>query len=159
MSANSLPMIWADGTSALCNHLWQSTLFAGVVWLDPSSCESIRPGRAIGYGWRLSVKPLIPSLLVSLRKLAQLIIHARNQTATFLAIHQISQPFSEVTGLSALLFSMAAPLPASHFLVAPLVLCYRSVVGWFAVLAFWLVQWRCLEVRAYCNASPERAGT
>ena len=161
MSANSLPMIWADGTSALCNHLWQSTLFAGVVWLLTLLLRKYQARTRYWLWMAASVKLLIPfSLLAVLVSQLKWIIHAReSQTATFLAIHQISQPFSEVTGLSAPILSMAAPLPASHFPVAPLVLLLTGVwsVGFLAVLAFWLVQWRRVS-KSVRTATPLQNG-
>ncbi len=33
MTPESLSPMWADGVRGLCNHLWQSTLFVGVVAL------------------------------------------------------------------------------------------------------------------------------
>ena len=33
MTPESLSAIWADGVRELCNHLWQSTLFVGIVAL------------------------------------------------------------------------------------------------------------------------------
>ncbi|MEO6807264.1 MAG: M56 family metallopeptidase [Edaphobacter sp.] len=145
MTANSLSMLGTDAMRELCNHLWQSTLFAGVVLFLTLTLRKYQARTRYWLWMAASVKLLIPfSLLAVIVSHLKWIGHAgESQTATFTAIHQMSQPFTEVTGLSAPITSLGAP-PSSHYPIAPLVLLLTAVwfLGFIAVLAFWLVQWR-----------------
>ena len=100
MTPESLSPIWADGVRELCNHLWQSTLFLGIVAL---LALLLRKNQARIRYWlwmAASAKFLIPfSLLVSLGSHLPWPSHAvAPKTTAYVAIEEMSQPFLEVDG-------------------------------------------------------------
>src|SRR5580698_663388 len=101
MTPESLSPIWAEGVRESCNHLWQSTLFLGIVAL---LAVLLRKNQARVRYWlwmTASSKFLIPfSLLVSLGSHLPCPSHAvAPKTTTYVAIEEMSQPFLEVTAL------------------------------------------------------------
>ena len=116
MTPESLSPIWADGVRELCNHLWQSTLFLGIVAL---LALLLRKNQARIRYWlwmAASAKFLIPfSLLVSLGSHLPWPSHAvAPKTTAYVAIEEMSQPFLEVTALNTPIAIPVAQPAASH---------------------------------------------
>src|ERR1041385_9580364 len=79
------------------NHLWQSTLFAGVAWLLTLALRKNTAQTRYWVWMASSIKFLLPfSLLVGLASL--MVLPSRPMiapTRLSTAIHQVSEPFSE----------------------------------------------------------------
>ena len=100
----------------MCHHLWQSTLFLGIVAL---LALLLRKNQARIRYWlwmTASVKFLIPfSLLVSLGSHLPWPSHALPpKTSAYVAIEEMSQPFLEVTALNTPIAIPVAQPTASH---------------------------------------------
>ncbi len=137
----SLSLMWADWVRALCNHLWQSTLFAGVVVL---LTLALRRNRARTRYWlwlAASAKFLVPfSLLVGL--VGHLAWHSSanvEQSGASGVIQQMSQPLMEMGAVSTQIDSIAVQPRASRY---PAILAVVWLAGFLMVLALWVVQWR-----------------
>src|SRR5580658_3670301 len=116
MTPESLSPIWAGWVRELCNHLWQSTLFLGIVAL---LALLLRKNQARIRYWlwmAASAKFLIPfSLLVSLGSHMPWRSHAVAPKANaYVAIEEMSQPFLEATALDAPIAIPVAKPTASH---------------------------------------------
>jgi uncharacterized protein (TIGR03435 family) len=128
------------------NHLWQSTAFAVLAWLQT---VALRKNSARSRYWlwmAASVKFLIPfSLLVGAGSYFGWSHTPANATSGFyFAMEEMSQPFSQ---LAAPAISQAAAMPASQFLASlthlfPAILLMAWLCGFFAVLAVWCVRWQ-----------------
>jgi bla regulator protein blaR1 len=99
MVLNYLSMMWTTIAPALGNHLWQSTLFAGVAG---SLTLLLRKNRARARYWlwlAASVKFLIPfSVLVAVGShLAWSLGSARTRTGLYFAMEEVGQPFTQPT--------------------------------------------------------------
>jgi uncharacterized protein (TIGR03435 family) len=146
MTPESLSPIWADGVRELCNHLWQSTLFLGIVAL---LALLLRKNQARIRYWlwiAASIKFLIPfSLLVSLGSHLSWPSHAvAPKTTAYVAIEEMSQPFLEATALNTpIAIPVAQPTP-SHVPVRilPPMLTAVWLTGFITMMSFWCVQWR-----------------
>jgi uncharacterized protein (TIGR03435 family) len=145
MTAESLSPIWADGVPALCNHLWQSTLFLGIVAL---LALLLRKNQARIRYWlwmTASAKFLIPfSLLVSLGSHLPWPNHAvAPKTSAYVAIEEVSQPFLEATALKTPIAIPIAKSTDSHVPIAilPLGLAAVWLTGFITMMSFWSVQW------------------
>jgi len=119
----------------LADHLWQSTLFAGVAWL---LTLALRKNRARVRHWLWSaacIKFLIPfSVLIALGGQ----IHLRNAPTTiasnvYVVVDQVSQPFT------APVVAVAVP-PAPSLL--PAVLLSIWACGFIGITCAWWVRWR-----------------
>ena len=146
MTPESLSPIWADGVRELCNHLWQSTLFLGIVAL---LALLLRKNQARIRYWlwmAASAKFLIPfSLLVSLGSHLPWPSHAvAPKTTAYVAIEEMSQPFLEVTALNTPIAIPVAQPTASHvpIRILPPMLTAVWLSGFITMMSFWCVQWR-----------------
>jgi bla regulator protein blaR1 len=146
MTPESLSPIWADAVRELCNHLWQSTLFLGIVAL---LALLLRKNQARIRYWlwmAASAKFLIPfSLLVSLGSHLPWPSHAvAPKTTAYVAIEEMSQPFFEVTALNTPIAIPVAQPTASHvpIRILPLILTAVWLTGFITMMSFWCVQWR-----------------
>ena len=146
MTPESLSPIWADGVRELCNHLWQSTLFLGIVAL---LALLLRKNQARIRYWlwmAASAKFLIPfSLLVSLGSHLPWPSHAvAPKTTAYVAIEEMSQPFLEVTALNTPIAIPVAQPTASHvpIRILPPMLTAVWLIGFITMMSFWCVQWR-----------------
>jgi uncharacterized protein (TIGR03435 family) len=146
MTPESLSPMWADGVRALCNHLWQSTLFVGIVAL---LALLLRKNQARIRYWlwmAASAKFLIPfSLLVSLGSYLPWPSHAAAPQATaYAAIEAMSQPFVEVTALNTPTAIPVAQPAASHVpaRILPPMLTAVWLIGFLTMMCFWCVEWR-----------------
>jgi uncharacterized protein (TIGR03435 family) len=145
MTLEPLSPAWASGVRELCNHLWQSTLFLGIV---ASLALLLRKNQArIRYWlWMVaSAKFLVPfSLLVSLGSHLPWPSHAvAPNTSAYVAIEEMSQPFVEVTALHTPVAIPVARPAASHvrLRILPLLLTAVWLTGFLTMMCFWCVQW------------------
>jgi bla regulator protein blaR1 len=143
MTANSLSEMWTILAPALGNHLWQSTLCAGIVGL---LTLVLRKNHARTRYWlwlAASLKFLIPfSLLISVGShLAWKRIPTDTDARLYAAMNEISQPFmqSKAPMNSGILSSTASP-GVVHVLSATLAGLWVS--GFIIVLSFWYLRWR-----------------
>jgi bla regulator protein blaR1 len=152
------PLSWATIGAPIANHLWQSTLFAGVAGL---LTLVLRKNRAQARYWIwliASVKLLVPfSLLVSLGShLAWSKAPGLTQPGFSFVMQEISQPFGRPgSGY------VAAPAASGVHTVPARVLPTLSLLVWWcgcvAVLFFWWLRWRRLTA-AMRRAVPAKSG-
>jgi bla regulator protein blaR1 len=142
----------------LANHLWQSTVFAGVGWLLTLLLRKNR-AQARYLLWLIaSAKFLLPfSLLIRLGShLALLRTPAVPQPRLFLAMEAIGQPFSPGN-----LLRIPAGAPPSMLQVAlrnfPIFLLMAWLGGCVAVLLTWYLRWRRLRI-ASREGLPAKSG-
>jgi uncharacterized protein (TIGR03435 family) len=161
MTPESLSPIWAAGLRELCRHLWQSTLFLGIVAL---LALLLRKNQARIRYWlwmTASVKFLIPfSLLVSLGSHLPWPSHAVvPKTSPYVAIEEMSQPFLEVTALNTPIDIPVAKPTASHvpIRIFPSVMTAVWLTGSITILIFWCLQWWRIS-RLVRSARPLIAG-
>jgi bla regulator protein BlaR1 len=125
--------------SPLINHLWQSTLFAGIAWLLVKTLR--RNAASIRYGiWMLaSMKFLLPfSLLVDAGTHLHWPAASLNRPAEIsLMVEQIAQPFPLVAASS----NSATPVIPRSRSVVP-VLAGVWLIGVLATLGYWLRWYR-----------------
>ena len=122
--------------SPLANHLWQSTLFAGVAAILALVLRKNRAQTRYLVWFSASVKFLVPfSLLVSVGsqfewRSAATVLPARPLA---MAMEQISQPFTSLRH---------AVVPPPRIPMAPKVLGVLWFCGSAAVLFVWCVRWQ-----------------
>ena len=145
MTPESLSPIWAVGARELCHHLWQSTLFLGIVAL---LALLLRKNQARIRYWlwmTASVKFLIPfSLLVSLGSDLPWPSHAvAPKTSPYVAIEEMSQPLLEVTALNTPIDIPVAKATASRVPIRIFLPMVTAVwlTGSITMLIFWCLQW------------------
>jgi bla regulator protein BlaR1 len=130
--------------AALANHLWQSTVFAGLVALAILAFRRNRASVRHGLWLAASIKFLIPfAALVSLgAQLAPRVIAPSVQPAIAAAIGTASQPFAipRIEFPPAVLGDVA-PRPASSWPIAPMAASIW-LAGSLLFLGVWGVQWR-----------------
>jgi uncharacterized protein (TIGR03435 family) len=144
-------------TSALANHLWQSTVFAGVAGL---LALALRKNHARTRHWlwlTASVKFLIPfSLLAAAGGRLEWLTGPLNasrvvQPKLSVVMEQISRPFPPLQVPAA-----AAPaFPAHHVSLLPVLLLAIWACGFLAVAFSWWRRWR--RVRAAVSAGSPLA--
>jgi bla regulator protein blaR1 len=143
-----------DSMSAIANHLWQSTLFAGAAGLLTLALRK-NPARVRHWVWvAASVKFLVPfSVLIALGSQVQwCIVPVPSQTSFSIALDQVSQPFT-AQAISAPLSSTAPP--ASSLL--PAVLWTVWACGFVLIAFSWWIRRR--RIRAAVRAgSPVQLG-
>jgi len=145
MTPESLSPIWAGEVREVCNHLWQSTLFLGIVAL---LAILLRKNQARIRYWlwmTASVKFLIPfSLLVSLGSHLPWPSHAvAPKNSPYAAIEEMSQPFLGVTAFNTPI-AVPVPQPASSHVrtsILPPMLAAVWLTGSITMLIFWCLQW------------------
>jgi bla regulator protein blaR1 len=129
----------------IADHLWQSTLFAGVAGLLTRALRK-NPARARHWIWfAASVKFLIPfSLFVALG--SQIDWRTAPKTVSYVMpviVDQLSEPFTASTA------SLPAPAPAKASWV-PTILLAIWLCGAIGISCSWLVRWR--RIRAAVRA-------
>ncbi len=147
----TIPAFWQETwTAAMVNHLWQSTVVAGVAWLLALALRR-NQARARYWVWMIaSVKFLVPfALLIDagqwLRSLSAAPPAA--QPALAAVMQQITQPFPQ--GQS---FDFAGPVVAAHRAdLLPVVLLAIWACGASMVLFRWVRGWR--RIRAAVRAA------
>ena len=135
------PALWMDGwTTALINHLWQSTLVAGIAWALAFALRS-NHARVRYWVWMTaSIKFLVPfTLFVQAgEKLRSMGTASIETPALAAAVAQVTQPFSRTQ-----LFPTAAAATVSHASdwVIP-ILVSLWLCGSVLVALSWLGKWR-----------------
>jgi bla regulator protein blaR1 len=158
MTANSLSELWTTLAPALGNHLWQSTLCAGIVGL---LTLVVRKNHARTRYWlwlAASLKFLIPfSLFISVGShLAWTRIPAETDARLYRAMNEISQPFTQSKApMNSGILSSTASLVVGRALSAALAGVWVS--GFILVLSFWYLRWRKVST-AMRRAVPLREG-
>lgn len=120
--------------SPLANHLWQSTVFAGAMWVLALVLRQNRAAVRYGLWLAASVKFLLPfSLLVSTgTELARRTAPAIEAPQWSLAVERISRPF---------ILPAAAPQAAATPAASPMAAAVLGV--WFSGIAAGIVFWFC----------------
>jgi bla regulator protein BlaR1 len=156
MISASLSPIEAHQLRGLSEHLWQSTLFTGVVAV---LVLLLRKNQARIRYWlwmAASIKFLIPlSLLVSVGSHLPWPHYAAPKTGAYLAIEEMSLPILEVTTLDAPI-TVLDPKPITPHVpirILPLILEVFWLTGFFTMMSFWSVQWWRI-FRLVCAAKP-----
>ena len=131
MTPESFSPIWAVGVRELCHHLWQSTLFLGIVALLALLLQKNQARIRYWLWMTASVKFLIPfSLLVSLGSHLPWPSHAvAPKTTAYVAIEEMSQPFMEATALNKPVAIPVAQPTTSHVPTRILPPMLTTVVG------------------------------
>jgi beta-lactamase regulating signal transducer with metallopeptidase domain len=162
--------LWSPAARELCNHLWQSTLFAFFIAFLVIALRK-HPARARYWLWMTaSAKFLIPfSLLIAAgTHLARPTPTTLAQTSAYVLLDKMSQPF---TGASNLQPSIpiapqrtrtptptpTRPTPTHHTLPLAIVLAALWLCGLIAILTRWLIQWSRIAI-AIRNTTPLREG-
>ena len=157
MISESLPPIWANGVRELCNHLWQSTLFLGIVALLALLLRANQARIRYWVWMAASAKFLIPfSLLISLGSRLPWPSHAvAPKTSAYVAIEEMSQPFLAVTALNTPVAIPVAQATPSHVPIRILLTMLTAVwlCGFLAMMSFWYVHWRRIS-RLVRSATP-----
>ncbi|HEY2545117.1 MAG TPA: M56 family metallopeptidase [Candidatus Acidoferrum sp.] len=138
-SANASEM-WAGIGTGLANHLWQSTLFAGVAGLLTLALGKNHARTRYWVWLAASVKFLIPfSLLVGMGShLEWTKTSATPQSGFSFVVEQISQPFAPTNPAP-----VTAPVAPTRLEVAERVLPLVTwLLGGAGVLFFWWRRWR-----------------
>lgn len=138
-----LSSIWAPIASTMANHLWQSTLFAIVVGLLTLMLHKNQARIRYWLWMAASLKFLIPfSLLVDMGKH---LARPRNFTAAqpgfYVAMEEVSQPFTQSTMHTTFPVAHSATLPTVAHLL-PMLLAAVWLCGVCAVLLIWYARWR-----------------
>jgi bla regulator protein BlaR1 len=158
MVPNYLSTMWTTFAPAVGNHLWQSTLFAGIAGL---LTLLLRKNRARARYWlwlAASVKFLIPfSVLVAVGShLAWSLGSRGTRTELYFAMEEVGQPFTQPTmSMVSRTTASTASLSLIHLfpaLLAPVWLC-----GFVAVLFVWHLRWRRIS-SSIREAMPLRQG-
>ena len=139
---NLLPVATRVGPS-MANHLWQSTLFAGMAGLLALCLRGNRPALRYGLWVAASVKFLIPfALLVSLGATLPktLRVAAEPQNSMYSALEAASQPFDEMQPNAWLDRHPNSVKPSSALLREILLAVW--LCGTIAVFLVWYFRWR-----------------
>jgi beta-lactamase regulating signal transducer with metallopeptidase domain len=157
MTANSLPGTLTPLALALANHLWQSTLVAGVVGLLTLTLRRNHARARYGLWLVASMKFLLPfSLLMILGGQLASLRHSnpvgKATAESFVTIEQISQPFTDAsyqysterTTAESATTSNSDRLAAvwNREPLLPLVLAAAWLAGFLVVTARWTRRWR-----------------
>jgi len=137
-------------TSALANHLWQSTVFAGIAGLLALALRH-NHARTRHWLWLIaSVKFLVPfSLLAAVGgQLGWLTASRVTRSALPVVVEQISQPFPP-----SLTAAVAPAVVAQHASLLPPLLSAIWICGFVAVAFSWWRRWRRIRA-AVDTASP-----
>jgi uncharacterized protein (TIGR03435 family) len=158
MIPNYLSSMWPAIAPALGNHLWQSTVFAIAVGLLTLFLRN-NHARIRYLLWLIaSVKFLIPfSLLAGIgNHIAWWRGSARANAGVYMAMDQLSQPFSQ-SRMS--LISEATPAMHSFGLIdlLPALLAAVWLLGFVVVVLAWYVRWRRISA-VLRKAMPLREG-
>jgi uncharacterized protein (TIGR03435 family) len=139
------PEHWNEGwTSALVNHLWQSTAVTLVAWMLTRMLRA-NPARTRYWVWMVaSVKFLVPfSLLISAGASLRSVIATPVDSPVVAAVmEQLAQPFPQASSADG--GSSIEPVPAAathHSELLPLMLATVWLSGFFIVLFSWARQW------------------
>ena len=139
--------------SPIANHLWQSTLFAGIAGVLTLALRGNAARVRHGLWMAASLKFLIPlSLLISLAShIEWRTVPAVTQPSLFVSMEKVSQPFTApvLSPLPATPPHAASPLPA--------VLLGAWACGFIGIACSWWIRWRRIR-SAVRDASPLHLG-
>ena len=144
MMARLLSLTGNEFWTALANHLWQSTIFAAVVWLVTQVLRKNRAQVRYGLWLAASMKFLIPfSLLIWLGGL----LPKQHETiapqiAMYSAFDVAGQPFSEMTPLPATSTAQTPTWMDRVTALLPVVAMAVWFCGTLTVLLVWHGRWR-----------------
>lgn len=142
-----------DSLSPIANHLWQSTLFAGLAGLLTLALRK-NPARVRCWVWvAASLKFLLPfALLVTIGELFEWRMAPVIAPSVSVVMQQVGQPFAAKDLSSPVL---AATPPAANLL--PAILFGVWACGFVGVSISWLVRWRRIAA-AVRDGSPVQLG-
>jgi uncharacterized protein (TIGR03435 family) len=157
-----LPAFWNDAwTAALANHLWQSTVVTGIVWLLSLSLRQ-NHARLRYWVWMIaSIKYLIPfSLLIAAGEtLRSAFATPMQRPVLAAAMQQIALPFSLAASSAAVPYASTTPeaaMVASRLSnLWPVILLAAWLCGFLFVVFSWLRGW--LRIRASVRSSSRMA--
>jgi beta-lactamase regulating signal transducer with metallopeptidase domain len=130
----------------LANHLWQSTLFAGIVWLMTLMLRENRAAARHSLWLAASVKFLIPfSLLVAIGTQLQWLVSPPARVS--MVMESLAQPFG-TSGSSNVVVSSSSAATS-----LPSVLLFVWILGFLANILWWAVRWLQLR-RSVRQATP-----
>ena len=149
----TLAMTWGEAARGLCNHLWQSTLFAAVMAVLAWVLRSNRARTRYWLWLAASAKFLIPfSLLIGLGGLLPRPHGTRMTTqTTYVVMDSVSEPFAEEA------LPVTAPIPEGDGHAAPEFIVCVWLCGVVVVLTSWVMQWRRV-VLALRTSEPMQGG-
>jgi bla regulator protein BlaR1 len=142
-------MISTDFTPALANHLWQSTVFAGIAGLLTLALRHNHARTRYGLWLAASMKFLVPFSLLAAAgsRLGWLSASRATPPKLSVVMEQISQPFPPSPSVAAV-----APALAAHpDRLLPALLLAIWACGFLAVAFFWWRRW--LRIRAAVRAA------
>jgi bla regulator protein blaR1 len=160
MIAHNFSAMWSAIAPTLGNHLWQSTVFAGVAAL---LTLALRKNRAQARYWlwlMASMKFLVPFSLLAVvgSRLAWTRDAAGSKTGLYFAMEQVSQPFTRPAAIMPTIppttFSTAYSILV-HLL--PAFLAAVWLAGSLLVLLVWCARWRGIS-KAIWGAAPLHEG-
>lgn len=143
MNAQYLSVAWSFASTALCNHLWQTTIFAGMAGL---LALALRKNRARARYWlwlAASIKFLLPfAMLVNIdNHFAWRHSSIEPKGQLYSAMEEVTQPFAPSAPLVISSSAPHASFPVSAH-VLPCLLGSAWVSGCMAVFSVWLLRWR-----------------
>jgi bla regulator protein BlaR1 len=145
MIAKYLSEMWTAVAPAVGNHLWQSTVFAGVAGLLTLALRK-NHARARYWVWlAASVKFLVPfSLLVGIGSwLGWAHGPARSSDGIYFAMEQVSQPFAQAATPAISSVNSATPATSTSLMhLLPVLLVVVWLCGFMMLLFVWCVRWR-----------------
>jgi bla regulator protein blaR1 len=137
------PSWWVTIGAPIANHLWQSTLFAGVAGLLTLALRKNRAQARYALWLVASAKFLIPfALLIGAgSQLGRPKVPAINHSGLTVVMQQIGQPFAaaDATPASASTISRALEMAAR---VLPTLLLVAWIGGCAAVILWWWLRWQ-----------------
>jgi uncharacterized protein (TIGR03435 family) len=164
MIGEYLSAIWAETAPALGNHLWQSTLCLVIAGLLALLLRKNHARARYGLCLAASVKFLIPfSLLIVLgTHLARPRDPAATQSGLYVALQEVSQPFSQPAAGPQARGESRRPAQSAGLRYRlihefPAILVAVWLGGFLAVLGIWWVRWRGMSA-ALQGATPLREG-
>ncbi len=158
MITDYLSAMWPTITSELCNHLWQSTLFAILAGLLTLFLRKNHARVRYGLWLTASVKFLIPfALLVGFGShLSWPRSAAPTNAGLYVAMQEVSQPFDQPTGIM-ISRPISATTAQSLLHSLPKLLAAAWLCGFLVVLFIWCVRWRRISAAVRLSA-PINAG-
>lgn len=155
MMPNILSEAWTAVAAALGDHLWQSTVVAGIAAAVTLVLRK-NHARMRFWIWLLaSLKFLVPfSGLIALGYYFGPSSAPPNSGAGLYLIEEISQPFAQSSGAPAMAENAVS---ASLVHLIPAILTAIWLCGFVAVLGIWLLRWRRIS-RDLAFAAPVREG-
>jgi bla regulator protein blaR1 len=158
MNFNFLSRVWTEFGTGLGNHLWQSTIFVGVVALVALAFRRNRSGVRYGLWMAASVKFLVPfSLLTGIGSyIGSLRSTSGSNSVVSMTIMELNQPFNGSSAVISHPVISTASLTELISRFAPFLLIVW-LIGASVVIAVWVVRW--LRVSAIARrATPLQEG-